>query len=1139
MSPAFDPIIRLALALNASRGAYAVLLGSGISAAAGVPTGRQIVADLVTKLAALEGEAVGTDPELWYRRRFGEAPDYSRLLDALAGSRTERNELLRRYFEPAADPRAPGPRPSAAHRALARLAAHGYVSVFLTTNFDRLLEQALEAEGVAPSVLSTPDSLAGTLPLGRTRCTVIKLNGDYLDTRIKNTPEELAAYDPEVDRLLDRVLDEYGLVVCGWSADWDTALRQAFERIPSRRYTTFWAARAQPSGLAAELVALRQAEVIRIADADSFFTDLASRLAALDAGPAAPPQGRGGRTTTALPARAAAFVGRRAELRDVAQRLRDPASRLLTLVGPGGTGKTALAIQAATEVAGDFPDGVAFVDLSGARDTDAVLVALTRALGLEEAIGRPLDQALVEFLNARRMLLVLDNFEQALAAAGIVAQLLAGCPGLTVLVTSRADLRLRGEHLYPVPPLALPAAGAGTITARQLERYESAQLFLDRARAVRPDFRLTDRNAPVVAEICRRLDGLPLAIELAAAQLRLVSPETLQEQLRERFKHLRGGPRDLPERQRTLRAAMDWSYDLLTPGEQRLLELLSVFAGADMPAVEAVAARALPAGVAIGDVADGIAGLVEKSLLLREDPPAGGLRVAMLETIRAYAADRLAQRGDFARQAREAHATYFAELASRLNPDLAGSRRLDVLAAMAADAENFAIAWAHWLGAGDLPQLQGMAEPLLTLDEARGWYRAIVSLATDMLAVLERSAASPAPVDQEIALRTTLARALLATRGFTREVEDAFAKGIALCERGGDTRSHFSALRGQTYLYSLGGDRVNAARTGAALLAFAERENDPAMLVEAHLRVGASKVFVSDLVGGLEHLDKAMAQFPAVSRHGFAGRAGGNDPRVACFTTSAIALWLLGRADQAVARADAGLAFAAELGHPFTLAYAHFHAGLLQLWRRDFETTLARAADALAMAETHDFQIWKATGSVLSGAAQVGLGRPAEGLAVLRGGMDLYRGLRSPPVFWPLLLAIQAGACLDAGLPSDALAPLDAALEIMAGGDGTTLLPELWLLKGDLLRAGAVPPGDADGDPALWYRKALERARALQAKTSELRAATRLCRLASGEAERSAAQRTLAALLAGFSAETDTHDLSEARALLDPVAAPG
>jgi predicted ATPase len=1140
MSPVFDPIIRLALALNSSRGAYAVLLGSGISAAAGVPTGRQIVADLISKVAALEGVSVGEDPIVWYRERFGEEPDYSKLLDELASSPTERSELLKRYFEPTEDQRRSGLRvPSAAHRALAQLAARGYISVFLTTNFDRLLEQALEAAGVAPTVLSTPDSLEGTVPLGRTRCTVVKLNGDYLDTRIKNTPDELDAYHPSIDRLLDRILDEYGLIVCGWSADWDTALRRALERSPTRRYTTFWASRNPPAGLAAGIVELRRAEVIRIKDADTLFTELAAKLSALDKSAGAAtlePGAPSSQTAASLPARAAAFVGRKVELREVEDRLQDSSARLLTLVGPGGTGKTTLAIQAAANVSSDFPDGVVFVELSSARTTDDVLVAITRTIGLGEVVERPLKDVLLDYLRPRHMLLVLDNFEQVIEAAGLLAQLLVDCPKLSILVTSREALHLRGEHLYPVPPLTLPSADPRQVSARQLERCEAAQLFVDRAQAVRPDFRLTDDNAPAVAQICRRLDGLPLAIELAAARLRLFSPEALQDQLQDRLKLLRSGPRDLPERQQTLRATMDWSYDLLKPDEQRLFELLAVFAGADIAAVEAVTAQIDPVDGVVPDVLDSLASLIEKSLIRQMELPHSGPRIAMLETIREFATDRLGQRPDLAARARQAHASYYADLVHRLQPDLTGSRRLEALSALVAEIENLRIAWDYWVAAEDLAQLEKLADGLLTLNESRGWYLATVGLTTDMLAVLAGNAFSPDRINQEIALRTSLARALLATRGFTPEVEDAFARSIELFERGGtDTHQHFSALRGLANLYSLRGDLQNATRIGLELLEFAERENNPTMLIEGHLLMGASNMFIYDLQAALDHLDRAISLFAAVPPHAFTSRAGGNDPRVACYTTSAFALWLLGYPDRAVERANAALAQAAEVGHPFTLAYARFHSALLHLWRRDFDTVLDRVGGLLEIADEHGFQIWKAAGTVLSGAAQVGVGRFEEGLATLRGGMDIYQGLRSPPVFWPMLLSIQATACHRAGRPAEGLPPIEAAIEIMSPGAGTTLLSEFQLLKGDLLLALATEEGREDSEAEHWYRLAIERARAQNVRISELRAATRLCRVAKPGDPHNAARRALAEVYATFTEGSTTRDLTEARELLDAM----
>ena len=259
-----DPQVSLAFALHSNPGAYAALIGSGVSVSAGIPTGWQIVLDLISRLALVLGEEPGDDPAGWYQERFGEEPDYSKLLDALARSPAERSALLRSYFEPTAEDRVLGLKvPGAAHKALAELAATGFLRLFVTTNFDRLIEQALEDAGVTPRVLSTPDSILGSPPLSQAGCTVVKLHGDYLDTRIKNTPAELDAYHESVDELLDRIIEEHGFIVCGWSAAWDTALRRAFERRKSRRYTTYWADVVPPGAHASHLIELLEGEFIK------------------------------------------------------------------------------------------------------------------------------------------------------------------------------------------------------------------------------------------------------------------------------------------------------------------------------------------------------------------------------------------------------------------------------------------------------------------------------------------------------------------------------------------------------------------------------------------------------------------------------------------------------------------------------------------------------------------------------------------------------------------------------------------------------------------------------------------------------------------------------------------------------------
>ena len=278
-----DPTDSLAFSIQAYRGVYALLIGSGVSKAAQIPTGWDITHDLIRKLAAASGESAEPDPELWYREKYDEAPDYSKLIDGLARTQTERQQLLRPYFEPSEQDREENAKqPTAAHKAIAWLVAQGFVKVIITTNFDRLLEKALEEVGVEPAVLSSEDQVKGMVPLVHTQHCLIKLHGDYLDTRIRNTPSELSEYSLEFNQLLDRVFDEFGLVVCGWSADWDVALRGAMLRALSRRFTTYWAAHGQTKDEAQRLINHRRAQVIDIEDADRFFQTVQEKVASIE-----------------------------------------------------------------------------------------------------------------------------------------------------------------------------------------------------------------------------------------------------------------------------------------------------------------------------------------------------------------------------------------------------------------------------------------------------------------------------------------------------------------------------------------------------------------------------------------------------------------------------------------------------------------------------------------------------------------------------------------------------------------------------------------------------------------------------------------------------------------------------------------
>ena len=431
-----------------------------------------------------------------------------------------------------------------------------------------------------------------------------------------------------------------------------------------------------------------------------------------------------------LPAEKTRFIGRKRLLVALDELARRRDVRLITLTGPGGSGKTRLALRAAAELLDHFEAGVFFVALAAITDPDVVIPTTARTLGLKETPGQSMFTLLSEYIDDRRYLLVLDNFEQVLGAAPAVAELMDACPGLKVLVTSRAIVHLTGEHELPVPPLAVPDSRK-TITVEELASNEAVVLFAERARAARPDFVLDSDNAATVADVCRRLDGLPLALELAAARLRALPLTALLQRLERQLPLLTGGPRDAPARQQTLRDTILWSYDLLTPQEQALFQRLGVFRGCTLGAVDAECCAGSEgpgtSSVAVPALSleplEGVTSLVEKSLLRCEETDDGQPWYIMLETVREFALERLEASGE-APALRRRHALYYLQLVEAADEAMHGPSQVKLLNRIEREHDNCREAL-RWCAA------QGYAEPALRTAVALWWFWVVRGYASE------------------------------------------------------------------------------------------------------------------------------------------------------------------------------------------------------------------------------------------------------------------------------------------------------------------------------------------------------------------------------------------------------------------------
>jgi predicted ATPase/DNA-binding winged helix-turn-helix (wHTH) protein len=808
-----------------------------------------------------------------------------------------------------------------------------------------------------------------------------------------------------------------------------------------------------------------------------------------------------------LPAPLSRIIGRDESIASVTRQLAQ--DRCLTIVGPGGIGKTTVATAVASAIVGSYPDGVWFVGFASLPEPDLVPSAIATALGISLPAENPVS-GLTAWLRDKTVLIVLDSCEHVIAAAAEIAEtILRAAPQVRILATSREPLRIAGEWRHRLAPLQLPSHTSG-YSAEQALRFSAVQLFHDRASATVDELVITDGDVPAVLEICRRLDGMPLALELAAARVEAFGLKGLASLLDDRFAVLTRAPRSALTHHQTLRAMMDWSYDLLPASEQAVLRRLAMFQG-DFT-IDGAVAIAMDTATAAEARFEAIADLATKSLI-GTDISGDITYYRLLDTTRAYAMEKLAASGELRITALR-HAEYIRDFLA------SDDRRLDY--ARAIDDIRAALAWSFG-PEGDI----AIAASLASLSSPAWFELALPSECSHWTATaLARLDRADRGTRRELVLLASLGPSWMLTKGMTAEVELVLRQAAELAERLDDTDYQVRTQFSLGYFYLRQPDYHSALAVGRRTEALAERITDPLARPAADWLTGMSLYGLADLADARAHLASVVHTDPLVSRRARIIRFG-FDQRIYALGTLAMLRWMQGAPDEAIRQSNTAIAEGQELGHPVSLCLGLWTGCQVALWVGDVAVLERSVASLLRHTQRHALENYHAYGLGFAAELSVLRGDLEGGLQQMRAALDMLLRHRHHVRYWaflPNFARMQAAA----GHVADGIDSIDEALERTQRNDHTTYMAESLRVRAELsaLR-GDVAVADE------YLARSLALARRQGAMSWELRAAMSLARL---HGDDKPARELVGSLYRRFTEGLETADVRGAKELLEQTA---